>query len=118
MALLSINNLAKRFGALVVSDALSFDVSAGEITCIIGSNGAGKTTLFSLIAGTIRADAGEILFNGKDVTRVGAAQRCRLGISRSFQVPHPFVGMTVFENVLVGSTFGRSGDDRIEHALK
>jgi len=118
MALLSINNLAKRFGALVVSDALSFDVSEGEIIGIIGPNGAGKTTLFSLIAGTIRADAGEILFNGKDITRVGAAQRCQLGISRSFQVPHPFVGMTVFENVLVGSTFGRSGDDRIEHALK
>src|SRR5215510_7636747 len=118
MALLSINNLTKRFGALVVSDGLSFDVGDGEIIGVIGPNGAGKTTLFNLIAGTIRAESGHILFDGRNVARVGAAQRCRLGISRSFQVPHPFVGMTVFENVLVGSTFGRSGEDRIQHALR
>lgn len=118
MALLSIKDLSKRFGALVVTDGLSFDVADGEIIGILGPNGAGKTTLFNLIAGTIRADAGEIMFNGRDVTRIGVAQRCLFGISRSFQVPHPFVGMTVFENVLVGATFGRSGDDRIEHALR
>lgn len=118
MALLSINNLTKRFGALVVSDGLSLDVGDGEIVGVLGPNGAGKTTLFNLIAGTIRAEEGEILFNGKDVTRLGAAPRCRLGISRSFQVPRPFVGMTVFENVLVGATFGRSGGDQIRHALR
>jgi branched-chain amino acid transport system ATP-binding protein len=118
MLLLSISNLTKRFGAVVVSDGLSLDVGNGEIIGVIGPNGAGKTTLFNMIGGTIRSDAGEILFDGKDVTRVSAAQRCSLGISRSFQVPHPFIGMTVFENVLVGATFGRSGDDRIQHALR
>jgi branched-chain amino acid transport system ATP-binding protein len=118
MALLSIRNLSKRFGALVVTDGLSFEVMSGEIVGILGPNGAGKTTLFNLIAGTISTDAGGIVFDGQDITRVGVAQRCRLGISRSFQVPHPFVGMTVFENVLVGATFGRSGDDPIRHALR
>lgn len=118
MSLLSIKDLSKRFGALVVADGLSFDVGNGEIVGILGPNGAGKTTLFNLIAGTLRADTGGIMFNGQDVTRVGVAQRCRLGISRSFQVPHPFVGMTVFENVLVGATFGRSGDDRMQLALR
>jgi branched-chain amino acid transport system ATP-binding protein len=118
MALLSIKGLCKRFGALVVTDDLSFDVSEGEIVGILGPNGAGKTTLFNLIAGTIRADAGEIVFNGANVAGTGVAERCRLGISRSFQVPHPFAGMSVFENVLVGATFGRSGDDRFGYALR
>ncbi|MCJ9730226.1 ABC transporter ATP-binding protein [Bradyrhizobium sp. PRIMUS42] len=118
MALLSIKGLSKRFGALVVTDNLSFDVSEGEIVGILGPNGAGKTTLFNLIAGTIRSDAGEILFNGANVAGTGVAERCRLGISRSFQVPHPFTGMSVFENVLVGATFGRSGDDRFEYAFR
>lgn len=118
MALLSIKGLCKRFGALVVTDGLSFDVNEGEIVGILGPNGAGKTTLFNLIAGTVRSDAGEILFNGANVVGTGVAERCRLGISRSFQVPHPFAGMSVFENVLVGATFGRSGDDRFEYALR
>lgn len=118
MTLLSITGLNKRFGALVVTDSVSFDVASNEIVGILGPNGAGKTTLFNLIAGTIRAETGEIMFDGRDVTRLDAAKRCQLGISRSFQVPHPFVGMTVFENVLVGATFGRSGDDPIPFTLR
>lgn len=118
MTLLSITGLNKRFGALVVTDSVSFDVASNEIVGILGPNGAGKTTLFNLIAGTVRAESGEIMFDGRDVTHLGAAKRCQLGISRSFQVPHPFVGMTVFENVLVGATFGRSGDDPIPFTLR
>jgi branched-chain amino acid transport system ATP-binding protein len=117
MVVLSIKQLSKRFGALTVFDDISFDVAAGEIVGILGPNGAGKTTLFNVIAGTTGADAGQIIFEGQDVTRLGAARRCQLGIARSFQVPHPFVGMTVFENVLVGATFGRSGAERTQHAL-
>lgn len=117
MALLSIKQLSKRFGALTVAENVGFDVAKGEIVGILGPNGAGKTTLFNLIAGTISADAGQIIFDGQDVTRLGAARRCQRGISRSFQVPHPFVGMTVFENALVGATFGRSGDDPVQYAL-
>ena len=107
MALLSLDSLSKRYGALIVSDTVSFDVAEGEIVGILGPNGAGKTTLFNLIAGTARPDAGAIHFNGADVSAFDAAERCRRGISRSFQIPHPFAGMSVFENLLVGATFGR-----------
>jgi branched-chain amino acid transport system ATP-binding protein len=118
MTLLSLQTLSKRYGALVVTDGVSFDVAAGEIVGILGPNGAGKTTLFNLVAGTVKADEGAIHFDGADVTRQGAALRCKAGISRSFQVPHPFIGMTVFENILVGAAFGRQAADPEAHALK
>ena len=118
MTLLSLENLNKRYGALVVADAVSLDVQGGEIVGILGPNGAGKTTLFNLIAGTVKADKGRVLFKGGDITASGAAARCKLGISRSFQVPHPFNGMTVFENILVGAAFGRAAEDPETHALK
>ena len=117
MTLLSLNSLSKRYGALVVTDAVSLDVTKGEIVGILGPNGAGKTTLFNLVAGTVRPDQGHIFFKGQDVTAANAATRCKLGMSRSFQVPHPFNGMTVFENILVGATFGRTGVDPEAHAL-
>ncbi len=79
----------------------------GEILGILGPNGAGKTTLFNLVAGTVRPDSGSVRFKGRDITRAGVAERCRMGISRSFQIPHPVGGMSVYENVLVGATFGR-----------
>jgi branched-chain amino acid transport system ATP-binding protein len=107
MTLLSLQNLAKSYGALRVTDDFSLDVEAGEILGILGPNGAGKTTLFNLVAGTVRPDSGSIRFKGRDITPLGVADRCRMGISRSFQIPHPFGGMTVYENVLVGATFGR-----------
>jgi branched-chain amino acid transport system ATP-binding protein len=118
MTLLSLENLSKRYGALVVTDALSLTVPKGEIVGILGPNGAGKTTLFNLVAGTVKADAGLVKFKGDDITGSDAAARCKLGISRSFQVPHPFNGMTVFENILVGAAFGRAAEDPESHALK
>lgn len=107
MTLLALENLSKRYGALVVTEELSLDVSTGEIVGILGPNGAGKTTLFNLIAGTVQPNSGRVLFRGRDITGLDVSARCRQGISRSFQIPHPFAGMTVFENVLVGATFGR-----------
>jgi branched-chain amino acid transport system ATP-binding protein len=118
MALLSLESLNKRYGALVVTDGVSLSVEKGEIVGILGPNGAGKTTLFNLVAGTVKPDAGVVIFKGEDISGLGAAERCRNGISRSFQVPHPFNGMTVFENILVGAAFGRSGEDPETHALK
>jgi len=117
MTLLSLSSLSKKYGALVVTDAVSLDVGEGEILGILGPNGAGKTTLFNLIAGTVRPDAGTVTFAGADISALGASERCRLGISRSFQVPHPFNGMSVFENVLVGATFGREPEDPEARAL-
>jgi len=118
-ALLSVSGLEKSFGAVVVADATTFDVIEGEALGILGPNGAGKTSLFNLITGTLSADAGRIDFKGRDVTRSSAAARCKLGIARSFQVPQPFGGMTVFENALVGATQGAglSASEAEAHAL-
>jgi branched-chain amino acid transport system ATP-binding protein len=118
MSLLQLENLNKRYGALVVTDAVSLTVQKGEIVGILGPNGAGKTTLFNLIAGTVQPDSGRVIFKSNEISASGAAARCKLGISRSFQVPHPFNGMTVFENILVGATFGRAADDPEALALK
>ena len=118
MPILTLQNLQKRYGALVVTEDLSFAVESGEILGILGPNGAGKTTLFNLITGTVRPDGGTVLFDGQDITRLDAAQRCHRGISRSFQVPHPFLGMTVFENILVGATFGGGPSVPADRALE
>jgi branched-chain amino acid transport system ATP-binding protein len=118
MTLLQLDSLDKKYGALVVTDGVSLSIAQGEIVGILGPNGAGKTTLFNLVAGTVQPDHGRVLFKGKDVTAQNTAKRCEHGISRSFQVPHPFVGMTVFENILVGATFGRGADNAEGHALK
>ena len=107
MTFLSLENLSKSYGALQVTDDVSLSVGQGEIVGILGPNGAGKTTLFNLIAGTVKPNSGRVMFKGQDVTGLDASARCRMGISRSFQIPHPFGGMTVFENILVGATFGR-----------
>lgn len=117
MSLLDLQNLQKSYGALAVTQNFSLTVEAGDLVGILGPNGAGKTTLFNLITGTVRPDHGEVWFDGVNVTRLDASQRCRMGIARSFQVPHPFVGMTVFENILVGATFGRSTFDPQKLAL-
>lgn len=108
MNILSLRNVSKSFGALVVTDDASFDVSQGEALGIIGPNGAGKSTLFNLITGNLRADQGTITFEGRDVTRVSAMERCLTGIGRSFQIPQPFEKLTVYENLLVAATHGRN----------
>jgi branched-chain amino acid transport system ATP-binding protein len=105
-ALLRLESVSKSFGALKAVDGLCVSVQAGEALGILGPNGAGKSTLFNLIAGHMRPDAGRIFYDGNDITTQPAFERCRLGIGRSFQIPHPFAGMTVFENLLVGAVFG------------
>ena len=103
-AILELDNLCKAFGAITVADQLNLDLPAGQAMGIIGPNGAGKTTLFNLITGTLAADSGRVRFAGRDITRNGAAARCRAGMARSFQVPQPFSGLTVFENAMVAAT--------------
>ena len=105
--LLELHNVSKSFGALLVINSLSFSLNEGEALGILGPNGAGKTTLLNLISGDYPVLSGQILFKGEDITRMPAARRCHLGIGRTYQIPRPFAGMTVFENVLVGATYGR-----------
>lgn len=109
--LVSAKTVFKRFGANTVLTGVDFTVRAGEAVGIVGPNGAGKTTLLATLSGSLPPDSGAVYFRGKDVTALDAAQRCRLGVARSHQVPRPFGGMTVFENVLTaamhGGGFGR-----------
>lgn len=104
--ILTLGGVSKSYGSLTVTDDLSFALKQGEALGIIGPNGAGKSTMFNLIAGNVKADKGEIRYDGADVTGMSADKRCRMGIGRSYQIPHPFGGMTVFENLLVGGAFG------------
>jgi branched-chain amino acid transport system ATP-binding protein len=110
--LLELDQVSKSYGALRVTDRLSLGVEAGEVLAIIGPNGAGKSTLFNLITGDVACDAGRILFAGASVTRMPPHRRARLGIGRSYQIPHPFANMTTFENVLVGAIFGARQHER------
>jgi branched-chain amino acid transport system ATP-binding protein len=110
--ILSLSAVSKSFGALKVTDAVTFDVARGEALGIIGPNGAGKSTLFNLITGNILPDAGVVTFLGQDVTRRPAMARVRMGVGRSFQIPQPFEGLTVFENLVVAAAFGRGLSER------
>jgi branched-chain amino acid transport system ATP-binding protein len=105
-ALLSARGLSKQYGALVVLDGVDFEVRRGDAIGIVGPNGAGKTTLLSLLSGSQVATAGTIAFKGHDVSALDAATRCTMGIVRTHQVPQPFSGMTVFENVFTAATHG------------
>jgi branched-chain amino acid transport system ATP-binding protein len=103
--ILALDNISKRFGAVVVADNIDIALNEGEALGIIGPNGAGKTTLFGIATGTVAPDAGRVVYAGEDITRFPPERRCRKGIARSFQVPQPFSGMTVFENVVVAAAF-------------
>jgi branched-chain amino acid transport system ATP-binding protein len=105
-ALLALQGVSKSFGALKVADNVSLALEGNEALGILGPNGAGKTTLFNLISGDLQPDAGCVLLGGDDITGLAPHRRCRAGIGRSYQIPHPFSGMTVFENLLVAAVFG------------
>jgi branched-chain amino acid transport system ATP-binding protein len=117
VAFLELRGVSKSYGALKVIDELSVSLEAGEALGVVGPNGAGKTTMLHLAAGQLRPDAGRVRFDGRDVTDLPARTRCQLGIARTYQVPQPFAGMTVYENVLVGATFGGAGGDPQEASL-
>lgn len=105
-AILTLDKVSKSYGALKVTDDISFSLEKGETLGILGPNGAGKTTLFNLISGDVCPDNGHVFFNDNKITPLAPHHRCQLGIGRSYQIPHPFGGMTVFENLLVGAAFG------------
>ena len=105
-AILTAAGIHKRFNALVVLDDVDFSVRRDEAVGIVGPNGAGKTTLLAILAGAFPPNAGSVTFAGREVTALPAAERCRLGLVRTHQIPHPFGGMTAFENVFVAAAHG------------
>src|SRR5712671_6579061 len=98
-ALLEVNRLTKRFGGFMALHEVTIHVKAGERFGLIGPNGSGKTTLINCVSGSLPADGGRIVFDGRDITGLPAHRRTRLGIVRSFQIPKPFSSMTVLENL-------------------
>src|SRR5215813_13302672 len=97
--LLEIEHLRKAFGALVATDDVSLRIRRGETHALIGPNGAGKTTLIGQLTGELTPDAGRIVFDGRDITRLSTAQRARLGLARSFQITSIFDSFTAEGNV-------------------
>jgi branched-chain amino acid transport system ATP-binding protein len=104
--MLELKGISKAFGAIVVANDINLTLSRGEALGVIGPNGAGKSTLFNLITGMLRPDRGRISLEGADITRMTPDARCRAGLGRSFQIPHPFTHLTVFENLAVAALFG------------
>jgi branched-chain amino acid transport system ATP-binding protein len=104
--LIDARGLHKRFNALVVLDGVDFTVRANEAVGVVGPNGAGKTTLLNVLVGAHAPTAGEVRFGGENVTALPTAERCRRGLARTHQIPRPFSGMTVFENVLTAAFHG------------
>ncbi len=105
--LLELEHVVKYFGGLCAIHVVDLALHEGQILGLIGPNGAGKTTLFNLITGVYRPTSGRVRFQGQDITRLGPAERCKLGIARTFQLIRPFPQMTVLENVCVGRIYGR-----------
>lgn len=106
MSLLSLDHVSKSYGRLLVTDDLSFTLDEGEALGVIGPNGAGKTTMFNLISGDVKPDTGDIKMQDNSIIALSPSQRCQSGIGRTYQIPHPFARMSVFENVLVGAING------------
>ena len=99
--LLRVEGVSKRFGGFSALSGVSLQVAPGERFGLIGPNGSGKTTLINCISGSLRNDGGSIAFEGREISRLPAYRRTRLGIARSFQIPRPFGSMSVLENLMV-----------------
>ncbi len=106
-ALLEARGITKTFGRMEALSGVSLSVGKGETLALIGPNGSGKTTLINIISGLLFPDAGEILFEGKNISRLSPHRRSHIGINRTFQIPHPFGGLTVAENVEIAVLFGQ-----------
>lgn len=110
--ILSFKNVNAGYGRVQILNDLSFEVKQGEVYGVIGPNGCGKTTMFNALIGLIIPTQGEIMFNGKNVTKMKASARCQLGIGRTYQVPRPFEGMSVYENCLVAAVHGAGHSEK------
>jgi branched-chain amino acid transport system ATP-binding protein len=106
--LLSVQGLVKRFGGFRALDVLSFTVGRGETLGLVGPNGSGKTTCINVISGLYRPDGGSIAFEGRPIAGLPSHRLVHAGINRTFQVPRPFLTLSVRENVEIAATYGQS----------
>jgi branched-chain amino acid transport system ATP-binding protein len=105
--ILSLNGITKHFGGVLALKDINFEVKKGEIVGLMGPNGAGKTTLLNIIAGDFPADSGIIRFKGADITHHPPYTSPHLGIARTYQIPQPFVTLSVLDHLRVASTFSK-----------
>ena len=111
--IINADRVVKNFGGLTAVKRVTLEVDAGQIIGLIGPNGAGKTTFLNCVAGTYPPSAGKVRFQGKETTGSSPEDMCRMGLSRTFQIPRPFPRLTALENVLVGAVFGAQHDSKI-----
>lgn len=109
MSLLEVQRLSKNFRGLAAISDVTFAIEAGSITSIIGPNGAGKSTMFNLITGYLAPTAGEVRFRDRRITGMATNRIAELGVARAFQIARPFRELSVYENVRIGSLFGKAG---------
>jgi len=112
--LLKVDGLVKCFGGFRALDGLNFDLKKGEILGLVGPNGSGKTTCINVISGLYPPDAGDITFAGRAIAGLPSHRLVHLGINRTFQVPKPFLTLTVRENVEVALVYGRNPGGRMD----
>ncbi len=105
--ILSLERISKHFGGVIALKDVSFDIQRGEIVGLMGPNGAGKTTLLNIIAGDFRPDSGSIKFKGQDITYHPSYNSSRYGISRTYQIPQPFISLSVWDHLRVSAVFGK-----------
>ncbi len=99
--LLEVKNLNKKFGSVTAANNINFQMNENEIIGVIGANGAGKTTFCNIITGYLKADSGEILYQGADITKLNVQEIKNIGIHRSFQIPQVFENLGVLENIII-----------------
>ncbi len=116
--ILEVEGLKKHFGGLKALDGVSFSIHPGEILGLAGPNGSGKTTCINAISGVFRVDGGQIRYLGQPIQHLPAYRRVRHGINRTFQVPRPFLGLTVLENVMVAATYRGGRNVNPRHILE
>ncbi len=112
MAILKTTGLTRQFGGLVALSDVNIEVNESEIVGIIGPNGAGKSTFTNVIAGVYLPTSGKIEFCGQDITTKAAHEKCHSGISRTFQLMRPLIGLNLIQNIMLGAMFGKM------HSLK
>ena len=102
-AMLEVCNVSRSFGPLRAVREVSFSVREGELLGLIGPNGAGKSTLYNLLAGVLKPNSGQLIFEGRNIAGWRPYEVARAGIARTFQIPKPFRQMTVLENVIISA---------------
>ena len=121
--IISFDDIKAGYGRSRILKGLSFSVREGEVFGVIGPNGCGKSTMLNVLTGTLCPSSGRLFYREKEISGLPSYKRCRLGIGRTWQIPRPFKGMTVYDNVLTGAVHGagesvKQSREKAEKVLK